>query len=270
MADRNNARIFQLSAECIRDPRVLPGRGLSGEAVAEPVVPADGQHLTGVSTRRSSALGKVAVVSWWATSGSMKQHERLPRRRRLMKVPENLDHMYRDVCVIRAPPASTWCKAISSGSSTTKSSSCGAGGAVKCSPAKVHTGVIESFFQAAHSAAARDGVSGGQFVRGARPQTDNSYTGRERGKGDDFLPCLSHQTWLQKRNDDMTVEAQLRKRRCLMTGCLTIAGLFEHLLGDDRSDGRRIARPITPPLSPRPTAPKWTCRPTSGATRSSS
>ena len=33
---------------------------------------------------------------------------------------------------------------------------------------------------------------------------------------------------------------------------------------------RRIARPIMPPSLPRPTAPKRTCRPTSGATRSSS
>ena len=33
---------------------------------------------------------------------------------------------------------------------------------------------------------ARDSVSGGPFVRGARPHTDNSYTGRGRGKGGNF------------------------------------------------------------------------------------
>ena len=63
-----------------------------------------------------------------------------------MKVPANLDHTYRDVCVIRAHQPEHGA-GPSPGSSTTKSSSCDAGGAVKCSPANVHTGVIESFFR---------------------------------------------------------------------------------------------------------------------------
>jgi len=50
----------------------------------------------------------------------MKQHEKATEEEKLIKVPANLDHTYRDVCGIRAPPARTWCRAISSGSSTTK------------------------------------------------------------------------------------------------------------------------------------------------------
>jgi predicted methyltransferase len=37
-------------------------------------------------------------------------------------------------------------------------------------------------------------------------------------------------TWLQRRNNDMTGKAQLRRPRCLMTGCLTIAALLSACL----------------------------------------
>jgi hypothetical protein len=72
-----------------------------------------GEGRLGKSTlnQNPSEVGvKAAVVSWWATSGSMKQHEKATEEAKLMKVPANLDHTYLDVCVIRAPPARTWCR----------------------------------------------------------------------------------------------------------------------------------------------------------------
>jgi hypothetical protein len=61
--------------------------------------------------------------------------------------------------------------AISPGSSTTKfSSRCDAAWALKCSPAKVHTGVHRILFPKRRIVQpAGDSVSGGPLVRGARP-----------------------------------------------------------------------------------------------------
>ena len=64
-----------------------------------------------------------------------------------MKVPANLDHYVPGRVRDSRSTSQNIVQGHFSGSSTTKSSSCDAGGAVKCSPAKVHTGVIESFFR---------------------------------------------------------------------------------------------------------------------------
>jgi len=77
-------------------------------------------HAHQIALRAERDAVKAAGVSWWAYQRFMKQHEKATEEEKLIKVPANLDHTYRDVCGIRAPPARTWCRAISSGSSTTK------------------------------------------------------------------------------------------------------------------------------------------------------
>ncbi len=60
--------------------------------------------------------------------------------------------------------------------------------------------------------------------------TDNSYTGRRERKGAQLSTVTEPPNLVATKNNDMTVQAQLRRPRCLMTGCLTIVGLLSTCL----------------------------------------